>query len=43
MQIVDIGSLGIKNVLNNLDCRRESTSAAATRMQSTRHIHNHHI
>ena len=39
MQIVDIGSLGIKNVLNDLDCRRKSTSAATTRMQSTRHVH----
>ena len=40
MQIMDIGSLGIKNVLNNLGCRREYTSTAATRMQSTRHMHN---
>ena len=40
MQIMDIGSLRIKNVLNDLGCRRENTSTAATKRQSVRRIHN---
>ena len=35
MQIMDIGSLGIKNVLNNLGCRREYTSTATNAVNKT--------